>query len=86
MGSNADTEQRWIDVWNDLLDLVRGRGDMPCQLPDGSVVTVEGCKAWLQEQAYEGHLIGVKSGWVEGRQAVIAEMFDPPDPGREAGG
>ena len=77
MVSNADIEQRWIDAWNDLLDLVRGRGNVPCQLPDGSVVTVDGCKAWLQERAYEGQRVGVKSGWVEGRQAVIAEILDP---------
>jgi hypothetical protein len=75
MASNAEIEERWINAWSDLFELTRGRRDVPCQLPDYSVVTIEACQAWLQEKAYEGQLLEVNEGWVDGRQGVVARLL-----------
>jgi hypothetical protein len=75
MASNTELEERWINAWNDLFELTRGRREVPCQLPDDSVVTIETCQAWLQEKAYEGHLIEVADGWVQGKRGVVARIL-----------
>ena len=51
---NSETEMRWVDAWNELYDIVRDRYDVPCELPDWSVVDVEACRGWLQESTYAG--------------------------------
>jgi hypothetical protein len=77
MTSNADLEQRWIDAWNDLYDIVGSRTDVRCMLPDGTVVDVEGCKNWLQEQAYDGWEIAVQELKFDGRLEVAASRSRP---------
>ena len=63
---------RWVDAWNDLAAIVGDARDKPCLLPDGCVVTVEECEAWLQNSAYEGYTVQVEAGWVGHRRGVIA--------------
>jgi hypothetical protein len=74
MVSNADLEMRWVDAWNDLYEIV-GREEMPCLLPDGTEVSVEACKGWLQDSVYEGYLVSVARGWVRGRPAVVVTRW-----------
>jgi len=71
MASNADMEMRWVEAWNDLLKIVGDTRDMPCQLPDWSVIDVEACKGWLQDSVYEGYLVKVEAGWIGHRQGVV---------------
>jgi hypothetical protein len=75
MPSNTEIEMRWVDAWNDLLDLVRNRYDAKCQLPDFTVVDVEECKGWLQNSVYEGYRVRVEAGWVLGKPGVIASRW-----------
>jgi hypothetical protein len=76
MTSNADIEMRWVAPWNDRYDRLGDRRDAPCLLPDGRVVDVEGCKAWLQDTVYAGRLVAVADGWVDGRRGIIASAHD----------
>jgi hypothetical protein len=75
MVSNADIEMRWVEAWNDLSDIVADRLDAPCQLPDGSVVTPEECRGWLQDSVYAGYHVRVKAGWVGHRHGVVVERW-----------
>ena len=81
MASNADIEMRWVDAWNELHALVGSRRDVPCQLPDLSVVDVDECKGWLQRSVYEGYLVSVEIGWIGHRSGVIASRSEDPDRG-----
>ena len=72
MTNKAETEQRWIEAWNDLYELADDRYDVKCLLPDGRVVDLEECKGWLQDAAYEGWWVKVEAGWVRGRRGIIA--------------
>jgi len=63
---------RWVDAWNDLYDLIKGRSGVLCQLPDGEIVDVETCKGWLQESAYEGFELTVEACWIRGKKGVLA--------------
>lgn len=78
MASNADIEMRWVDAWSDLFEIL---GEMPahpaprCLLPDGADVDVEECKCWLQDSVYEGFLVKVEPGWIDGRRAVVASRW-----------
>ena len=80
MSSNADLERRWIDAWNDLFDIVGSRTDVPCHLPGGTVVDLEGCKGWLQEQAYAGWHVAVQESRSDGRLELIAFRWRPEGP------
>lgn len=68
---------RWVGVWSDLYELVGERRGVRCLLPDGSVVGVEECKAWLQDSVYAGFLVHVEPGWVEGRPGIIVSRSLP---------
>jgi len=72
MAASADIEMRWVDAWNELLELVGTRRGVPCQLPDLSIVDVEECKGWLQRSVYEGYVVRVEIGWIGHRSGVIA--------------
>lgn len=69
MTSKADIEMRWVNAWNDLYDIMTR--DMPCLLPDGSEVSVERCKGWLQESVYEGYCVEVGRCLLRGHPAVV---------------
>ncbi len=71
MASNEETEMRWVEAWNDLLDLARKRVGIRCLLPDGVVVDLENAKSWLQNSVYEGYQVKVESGYVLGCPGVI---------------
>jgi hypothetical protein len=58
--TNAEIEMRWVDAWSELYELLKTLNDGHCQLPDGSVLDTEQCKAWLQESVYEGYLVKVE--------------------------
>jgi hypothetical protein len=77
MTSNADQERWWIDAWNDLFDIVGRRTVGRCKLPDGTVVDVEACKGWLQEQAYAGWKVGVRAGTPNEGVQVVASRWRP---------
>jgi hypothetical protein len=64
MSTNTELEERWIDAWNDLYDIVGKRWNVNCLLPDGSVVDVETCKGWLQDSAYQDYYLKVEEGWI----------------------
>jgi hypothetical protein len=74
---NEKTEMRWVDAWNDVYDIARGRREMPCMLPDWSIITVDECLGWLQQSVYEGYLVRVEEGWVGHRRGVIAHRWLP---------
>jgi len=71
MPDNAEIEMHWVDAWNDLLDLVGNATDVMCHLPNGRTVDVEECKAWLQDSVYQGFLVRVEAGRVEGRWGLL---------------
>lgn len=81
MASNADIEMRWVDTWDKLLEIVGGRQGVPCQLPDLSVVDVEGCKGWLQKSVYEGYIVHVEEGWVGYKKGIVASRSLPDTTG-----
>ena len=71
MVSNAEIEMRWVKAWNDLYDIAADRTDFPCLLPDGKVVDINTCKAWLQDAIYKESLVQVRSGWGLGQRSAI---------------
>ena len=77
MTTHTELEMRWINAWNDLYDILAQRSPEMCQLPDGSVVDIEACKGWLQDSVYEGFLVKVESGWVQGKPGVIVHKYPP---------
>jgi len=78
---SADIEMRWVEAWSDLCELV---GDQKrttqCRLPDGRTVNVEECKGWLQDAVYDGFLVRVERGWVNGKPGVVATTRPIGDP------
>jgi hypothetical protein len=83
MASKPDIEMQWVDAWNDVYDIIRGHQDVPCLLPDWSIVTVDECLGWLQESVYQGYSVSVEEGWVGHRRGVVAQRSRPE--GAEAG-
>lgn len=79
MGSNADREMRWVDAWNDLYEIQGDRPDIPCQLPDWSVVDCEECRGWLQDAVYAGDHVRVEAGWVGHRRGAIVHRHPAPE-------
>lgn len=75
MASKTTFEMRWIDAWNDLLELAGDDMEMPCQLPNGRIVNVEDCKGWLQTEAYDAWCIEVTRGKILGKSGVIAARW-----------
>ena len=75
--SNAETEMVWVAAWNDLMDLVGDRHDVACLLPDNTVVTVEQCKGWLQESAYEQYSLALHETFHHGRKVIAATRSKP---------
>ena len=75
MTTNTEIEERWIDAWNDLFDIVGERWQVNCLLPDGSVVDIDTCKGWLQESAYQDYCLKVEAGWVKGERGVVVSRF-----------
>ena len=72
MASNADIEMCWVDAWSEVHDIVGSRQNVPCLLPDGSIVSVEECLAWLQRKAYQGFMVSIEEGWVGHRRGMLA--------------
>lgn len=79
MTTNTELEERWIEAWNNLLDIAGERWKVNCLLPDGSVVDVETCQGWLQDSAYEDYCLKVNEGWVKGEQGVVVSHFKEGD-------
>jgi hypothetical protein len=71
----AEVEMLWVNAWNDVYDIIEGRKDYPCVLPDFSCVSVDECLAWLQRSAYEGFDLEVSRRWWKGRPAVVANRW-----------
>lgn len=84
MASNADIEMRWVDAWNAAYDIAGARKDIPCRLPDGSIVTLGECLGWLQASVYRGDMVRVEEGWVGHQRGVVVHTEGPdiePDVG-----
>jgi len=75
--SNAEIEQRWIDAWEDVYELVGGRWGVMCLLPDGTIVDVDACLGWIQDAVYDRRLVTVKQVWIRGKPGVGITV-DPP--------
>ncbi|HYV35527.1 MAG TPA: hypothetical protein VE988_07480 [Gemmataceae bacterium] len=75
MATNAEIEMIWIKAWDELYEIVNDRREVPCQLPDSSVVSVEECKGWLQNSVYEGYLVSVETGWVGHKYGIIVKRW-----------
>jgi hypothetical protein len=82
--SKSDQERWWADAWNDLFDIVDERTDARCKLPDETVVDVEVCKGWLQDQAYDGWKVGVRAGTKGDGVQVVAWRWRPEDDMKDA--
>ena len=72
MTSNAEIERRWVEAWNDAYEIAGIARNVPCLLPDGSIMTFDECLGWLQASAYEGYLVQVEGGWVGHWRGTIA--------------
>jgi hypothetical protein len=75
MATNTELEERWIDAWNDLFDIVGERWNVNCLLPDGSIVDVETCKGWLQNSAYEDYCLNVDEIWIKHEKGIVVSRF-----------
>ena len=73
--SNAEIEERWIDAWNALDEIIGDRWNVRCLLSEGQVVSVDECQGWLQDSVYDGWRVKVEPGWVFGKQGVIASRW-----------
>jgi hypothetical protein len=83
MASNADTEMRWIEAWNQAHGIAGDRKHaVPCQLPDGTVVGFEECLGWLQDSVYDGYLVGVEAGRVRQGCGIVVRRFRAVEVGR----
>jgi hypothetical protein len=71
MKSNTSIEMQWIEAWNELYEIIGSCDDVPCLLPDGAIVDVDTCLAWLQDSVYQGYLVSVEAGWVGHRKGVV---------------
>ncbi len=71
MTANADTEMRWVAAWNEVYAIAGEQRDIPCQLPDWTVVALDDCLAWLQNSVYAGYRVQVAAGWVGHRRGII---------------
>jgi len=77
MSRKVELEERWVEAWSALAEIVGSRWDVCCLLPDGTVVSVEKCKAWLQDSAYGEWRIDVKEGWVLGKRGIVVSRWRP---------
>lgn len=82
MTPDREAESRRIDALDDLLDVVGYRYEVPCQLPDRSVVDVEACRDWLQDSARDGYHVRVEAGWVGLRRGVVVHRWLGGEAGR----
>jgi len=73
-----DTTMLWVDAWNDVYDIIDGRKDYPCVLPDWSRVDVDACLGWLQDSVCHGFDVTVKRGWWKGHPAVVVDRKTRP--------
>ena len=58
--SNSETEQCWIDAWNELYALAQGLSRVEIVLPDGVRADLEAAQGWLQSSAYQGFALGLR--------------------------
>lgn len=65
--TNEEIETLWVQAWDELLGLVRGRQGFMCLLPDGSMVDVEAGLGWLQEAVYQGGFVSVEPVHLRGQ-------------------
>lgn len=75
MTNNTEIEERWVEAWNNLFDIVGERWQVNCLLPDGAIVDIETCKGWLQESAYQGYCLRVEEGWIKGKYGIVVLRF-----------
>jgi hypothetical protein len=79
MTASTEIEERWIQAWNDLFDLVGKRLQVDCLLPDRSVVDIETCQGWLEDSAYEDYYLKVAEAWVKGKRGIAVARFKKGD-------
>lgn len=78
MSSNADIEMRWVEAWNEVYAIAGQQHDIPCQLPDWTVVSLDDCLGWLQGSVYAGYSVRVEAGWVGHRRGIIVNREQRP--------
>lgn len=77
MVSPSEIEQRWIDAWSEVYEIVGANHDTPCLLlPAWSIVSVDECLEWIQESVYSGHILKVEASWVGHRRGVVVQEID----------
>jgi hypothetical protein len=73
--SNTNIEMIWVDAWNELYDLIGSRKKVICLLPDFKEVSLDDCKGWLQDSAYDGFKLGLKEVWYKGHKAIQVSRY-----------
>lgn len=63
-------EQKWIDAWNELYDLIQDNNEIKLLLPDWSVVSLDDMQGWLQESAYQNETFRFEWIWYKGQKAL----------------
>ena len=80
---NSDIEKLWVDAWNDLYEITGSDDAFLCVLPDGTCVSPDACRGWLQSSVYAGYRVQVARGLHLGRPAVVVQRqlrADAPPP------
>ena len=72
MTDNLQQEEEWINAWSDLYEFLKVQPQPFFLLPDWTETDLEGFKGWLQDSAYTGWKIAVKSVQYKGRQSIQA--------------
>ncbi len=80
LSSNSEIEERWIEAWKDLFDIVGKRWQVSRLLPDVSIVDIETCQGWLQESAYQCYSLKVEAVWVKGERGIVVSRFKEGEP------
>ncbi len=63
-------EQKWIDAWSELYDLIQDNNEIKLLLPDWSVVSLDDMQGWLQESAYQNKTFRFEWTWYKGQKAL----------------
>src|SRR5262245_20584361 len=80
MRTSTELEMRGINAWNDVYAIIGKRRDVPCQLPNFSIVTLEDCLAWLPSSAYgDFTLSAITNSFVSPRLSDFALNSSRPE-------
>ncbi len=66
---NYEIEQRWVDIWNDLLDL-QASGVTFVDGESYTRLSMEDARGFVQDTVYDGYDVVLETMWYEGRKVV----------------